>query len=124
MVLRAPIVQLHILIERDLHLGQTRRADARSVVQRRQHEQVERHDRGRGISGQREDRFGRSVAGVVLERHGREGRRLARLHRHAAEVDRAAQRALDRRLEQVELTHRHAAAGDDDVGFAQGGTQG
>ena len=80
---------------------------------------MERHNSGSRVARQREDCLCDALARVVLHGHGGEGGRFARLHVHAAEVDCTTERALDGRFEQVQLAHRHAAAGDHDVDFAE-----
>ena len=88
-------------------------------MQRREDEQVGRHERRSGIAGQAEDEFGGGVAGGVLERHGGERAGFAGLHGNAAEVDGAAEGALDGRFQQVQFAHGDPARGHDDVHGAE-----
>ena len=78
-----------------------------------------RHECGGGIAGQAEDEFGGGVAGGVLERHGGERAGFPGLHGNAAEVDGAAEGALDGRFQEVQLAHGDPARGHDDVYAAE-----
>ena len=77
------------------------------------------HERGGGIAGQAEDEFGGGVAGGVFEGHGGECAGFPGLHGDAAEVDGAAEGALDCRFQQVQLAHGDSARGHDDVHAAE-----
>lgn len=91
--------------------------------QRGQDEEVGRHE-GRGrVAGEAEDWFDGWVAGGGFEGDGGEGGGFAGLHGHAAEVDGAAEGALDGGFEEVELAHGDAARGHDDVDGAEGASE-
>ena len=120
MVLRAFRIALDILIQHHFHPRQpVGRFFPTGEMQRWQDEQVGRHECRRGIAGQAEDEFGDGVAGGVLERHGGERAGFPRLHGNAAEVDGAAEGALDGRFQEVQLAHGDAARGHDDVHGAE-----
>ena len=90
---------------------------------------MERHDRAGGVAGQGEDnaRGVRAVAvagGGGFEGDGGEGGWFAGLHGDAAEVDCAAEGALDRGFEEVEFAHGDAACGDDYGDGAEGRADG
>ena len=87
---------------------------------------MERDDCGRGVSGEGEDGFRGARGGRrgVLRGDSGEGGGFAGLHVDAAEVDGAAEGALDGGLEEVEFAHGDAAGGDDDVDAGEGGAEG
>ena len=82
-----------------------------------------RHDCGRRVSWEGEDYFRGVFAGVGFEGHGREGGGFAWFHGYAAEVDCAAEGALDGGFQEVELAHGDAAGGDYYVYLAHGGAK-
>lgn len=93
MVLCAFGIARDILVQYDFDPRQPMRCfnfPAREV-ERRQHEEVGRHERGGGIAGQAEDEFGGGVAGGGFDGDGGEGGGFAGLHGDAAEVDGAAE---------------------------------
>ena len=124
MVLWPSSVALDVLIHHDLDSRQpVRRPFPGGEMQRWQHKQVRRHERGGRVAGQAEDELGDGVADVVLEGHGGEGAGFSGLHGDAAEADGAAEGALDGGFEEVELAHGDAAGGHDDVDGAEGGSE-
>lgn len=82
------------------------------------------YDSRSGVAWQREDGFNYSLTGVVFQWDCGKGGRLAGLHVYAAEVDGAAEGALDGGFQEVEFAHGDAAGGDDDVDFAKGVAEG
>lgn len=125
MVLCAFGIARDILVQHDFDPRQPMRCvtlPAREV-QRGEHEEVGRHEGGGRVAGEAEDEFGGGVAGGGFEGDGGEGGGFAGLHGDAAEVDGAAEGALDGRFEEVELAHGDAARGHDDVDGAEGASQ-
>lgn len=125
-ILRPLPIAPDIPINPDPHLRQARRRDTARAVQARKHEQLERRDGAGRVTGEREDDGG-AVAGAglaVFEGDRGEGGWFAGFHRDAAEVDGAAEGALDGWFEQVELAHGDTAAGDDEVDATERAAQG
>ena len=99
MVLRAFRIALDFLIQYRFHPRQAVRCFfPAGEMQRWEDEQVGCHEGGGGIAGQAEDKFGGGVAGGVFEGHGGEGAGFPGLHGDTAEVDGAAEGALDCRF--------------------------
>lgn len=123
MIFRPLRIRPDIMIEHDPDSRQARRLHARGAVERGQDEEVQRDDGGGRVSREGEDEAGLAGAGGRFEGDGGEGGGFAGFHGHAAEVDGAAEGALDGRFEEVEFAHGDAACGDDDGHAAEGGAE-
>ncbi|PNY26537.1 Uncharacterized protein TCAP_03534 [Tolypocladium capitatum] len=114
-VILGPRIHGELVGQDDGDLGQSDGRDARLLVQGGQDEEVERHQGRRRVAGQGEDDLGDALPGVVLDGDRGERGWLARFHGDSAEVNDAAQSALDGGLQQVQLAHGNAASRDEHI---------